>query len=91
MIPWVLVALLGGLILGWVGRSVRAAGREWYLRSLLADAEVEATGATFAWRLATRRADQLETERDQLQADLNEANELWDAAFGTETKRLGFQ
>jgi hypothetical protein len=57
MTPWVVVALLGGLVLGWVGRSVRAAGREWTLRSLLADAEVQAAAATFAWKQAQRRND----------------------------------
>jgi hypothetical protein len=55
--PWVLVVLLAGLVLGWVGRSVRAAGREWNLRCELADAEVEAAAATFAWKLEKDRND----------------------------------
>jgi hypothetical protein len=57
MTPWVMVALLAGLALGWVGRSVRAAGREWNLRSLLADAEVEAVTAIFQLKQTQRRAD----------------------------------
>jgi hypothetical protein len=68
MTPWILVALLGGLILGWVGRSVRAAGREWILRSLLADAEVQAAAATFA----------LAQERDYADDD---AADAWDAGW----------
>jgi hypothetical protein len=58
MIPWVVIALLAGAFaLGWVGRSVRAAAREHELRCELADADVEAAAATFAWRLASDRAD----------------------------------
>jgi hypothetical protein len=59
MTPWVVVALLAGFALGWVGRSVRAAAREWTLRCELADAEVEAAAATFAWAQEKQRADGL--------------------------------
>jgi hypothetical protein len=68
MTPWVVVALLGGLVLGWVGRSVRAAGREWTLRCQLADAEVQAAAATFAWKLERDRAD-------------DDAADAWDAGW----------
>lgn len=55
MTPLVVVALLaGGFVLGWVGRSVRAAGRENELRWQLADAEVEAAAATWAWAQAVK-------------------------------------
>jgi hypothetical protein len=66
--PWIVVALLAGLVLGWVGRSVRAAGREWDLRCQLADAEAE------AWK-AWAYADIVEAENVKL---LKQSADQWD-------------
>jgi hypothetical protein len=73
MTPWVLVALLAGFALGWVGRSVRAAGREWNLGWDLADAKAEAKKA---WAYA----DNEERVAHELHAQLDK---MFDAGYDT--------
>jgi hypothetical protein len=72
MTPWILVALLAGFAIGWVGRSVRAAAREQTLRDDLDDTRVEAAAATFAWDQAVAANVQL----------LKESADQWDDARG---------